>query len=239
LETAERELATGIQGLRSVIAMDKNGNGLKARWENLERSLPAWESTLADIRKALQQPTAVSMGAGGGPSGAATKDEDKEKRAGMEQKFFSMENPNVPWEKVAGLEAAKEALIDAIITPIRFPELFEGERKPVRGVLMYGPPGTGKSHLAKAVATQMISAMNEANPGGAATKGTFISVQASDIMSKWQGEAVKNIKSMFSIAKENKPAVVRPSPPPPPTHTHWGCPLTPPPTHSPDFHRRV
>uniref|UniRef100_A0A914V7I0 MIT domain-containing protein n=1 Tax=Plectus sambesii TaxID=2011161 RepID=A0A914V7I0_9BILA len=35
-----------------------------------------------------------------------------------------MEKPNVKWEDVAGLEGAKEALKEAVILPIKFPQLF-------------------------------------------------------------------------------------------------------------------
>ena len=66
--------------------------------------------------------------------------------------------PRVRWEEVAGLEKAKAALQEAAVLPIRFPELFTGERKPWRGILLYGPPGTGKSRLAQAVATEVDAA---------------------------------------------------------------------------------
>lgn len=59
------------------------------------------------------------------------------------------EKPNVKWDDVAGLEGAKEALKEAVILPVKFPQFFTGKRKPWSGILMYGPPGTGKSYLAK------------------------------------------------------------------------------------------
>jgi len=104
------------------------------------------------------------------------------------------EKPNVKWNDVAGLAAAKEALKEAVILPIKFPHLFTGQRTPWRGILMYGPPGTGKSYLAKAVAT-------EAN-------STFFSVSSSAIVSKWQGESEKLVRSLFDLARENKPSII-------------------------------
>lgn len=62
---------------------------------------------------------------------------------------MTVEKPNVKWDDVAGLEGAKEALKEAVILPVKFPQFFTGKRKPWSGILMYGPPGTGKSYLAK------------------------------------------------------------------------------------------
>ena len=104
------------------------------------------------------------------------------------------EKPNVKWDDVAGLEGAKEALKEAVILPLKFPQLFTGKRTPWRGILLYGPPGTGKSYLAKAVAT-------EAN-------STFFSVSASDLVSKWQGESEKLVRSLFEMARQNKPSII-------------------------------
>ena len=51
------------------------------------------------------------------------------------------ESPNVSWDDISGLESAKNALKEAVILPIKFPELFTGVRKPWAGILLYGPPG--------------------------------------------------------------------------------------------------
>lgn len=48
---------------------------------------------------------------------------------------------------VIGLEHAVLALKEAVIYPKKFPNLFVGDRAPLKSILLYGPPGTGKTHL--------------------------------------------------------------------------------------------
>ncbi|CAF5224483.1 unnamed protein product, partial [Rotaria magnacalcarata] len=88
----------------------------------------------------------------------------------------------------------KEALKEAVILPVKFPQLFQGKRKPCSSILLYGPPGTGKSYLAKAIATEC--------------KSTFMSVSSSDLLSIWLGEAEKSIESVFELARERQPCIL-------------------------------
>ncbi|KAK2193544.1 hypothetical protein NP493_10g05019 [Ridgeia piscesae] len=106
-----------------------------------------------------------------------------------------METPNIRWDDVAGLHAAKEALKEAVILPIKFPHLFTGKRTPWRGILLFGPPGTGKSYLAKAVATE-------------ANNSTFFSVSSSDLVSKWLGESERLVRNLFELARTHKPSII-------------------------------
>lgn len=129
----------------------------------------------------------AAMGANGTASNGSGKakgddeeqDADSKKLRGALAGAILTDKPNIKWEDVAGLEAAKEALKEAVILPIKFPHLFTGKRQPWKGILLYGPPGTGKSYLAKAVAT-------EAN-------STFFSVSSSDLVSKWMGESERYV----------------------------------------------
>ncbi len=86
------------------------------------------------------------------PGNKPDDESDKFKKA-LQEAIVS-ENPNIKWDDISGLLSAKKALQEAIILPIKFPDLFKGVRKPWSGILLYGPPGTGKTFLAKACATE-------------------------------------------------------------------------------------
>ncbi|WP_101477353.1 AAA family ATPase [Candidatus Nitrosotalea bavarica] len=107
------------------------------------------------------------------------------------------EKPNVSWKEVIGLEDVKTALREAIVYPARKPELFTLGWP--RGILLYGPPGCGKTMLAAATASEIA--------------GYFINVDAASMMSKWLGDAEKNVSKLFHMArdsskKENVPVIM-------------------------------
>ncbi|KAJ6569345.1 AAA-domain-containing protein [Mycena capillaripes] len=128
------------------------------------------------------------------PASSGIDSETKKLRAGLAEAILGAAGSNVTWADIAGLDAAKAALKEAVIIPIKFPNLFTGKRKPWKGILLYGPPGTGKSYLAKAVATE--------------AKSTFFSISSSDLVSKWQGDSEKLVKHLFQMAREMKPAII-------------------------------
>ncbi|KAH8321725.1 hypothetical protein KR074_000266, partial [Drosophila pseudoananassae] len=100
----------------------------------------------------------------------------------------------VAWEDIAGLESAKSTFLEAIIMPLRRPDLFTGVRCPPRGVLLFGPPGTGKTLIAKSIASQ--------------ARAKFFSINPSTLTSKWVGEAEKLVKTLFAVAAAHQPAII-------------------------------
>ncbi|MFX1285334.1 MAG: AAA family ATPase [Promethearchaeota archaeon] len=126
-------------------------------------------------------------------STAAPSIEDDE-ISGAISSVIVREKPNVKWEDVAGMEAAKRALREAVILPMSRPDLFKGARKPWKGILMFGPPGCGKTYLCKAVASEVDS--------------TFFSVSAANLISKWLGESEKLVKELYDRAIEESPSII-------------------------------
>ena len=95
------------------------------------------------------------------------------------------EKPHVKWEEVIGLDDAKRAIRESIVYPTKRSDLF-----PLgwpRGILLFGPPGCGKTLLAAAAAAEI--------------DGYFLNVDAASMMSKWLGEAEKNVSKLFMLAR--------------------------------------
>ena len=113
--------------------------------------------------------------------------------SGMREVYI--ENPDVQWADVGGLDDTKQELQEAIEWPMKYPTLYEklGHKMP-HGILLHGASGTGKTMLAKAVATE-----SEAN---------FVSVRGPELLSKWVGESERGIREIFKRARQSSPCVV-------------------------------
>ncbi len=63
-------------------------------------------------------------GGGGGGGGDKGGDEDDDKFKNSLSEAIVSTKPNVKWEDIAGLANAKAMLKDAVILPIKFPQIF-------------------------------------------------------------------------------------------------------------------
>ena len=103
--------------------------------------------------------------------------------------------PPLKFEDVVGLEDIKETIKRAIVYPFRYRDIYRAfRRKSGGGILLYGAPGTGKTMIGKAIAGEI--------------DAEFISVNCSDVYSKWLGESQQNIKNIFDRARSAKRAVI-------------------------------
>ncbi|MDG2450483.1 MAG: ATP-dependent zinc metalloprotease FtsH [Saprospiraceae bacterium] len=108
--------------------------------------------------------------------------------------FDSNAKVNITFNDVAGLDEAKEEImeiVDFLKTPKKYTSL--GGKIP-KGVLLVGPPGTGKTLLAKAVA-------GEANV-------PFFSISGSDFVEMFVGVGASRVRDLFRQAREKAPCIV-------------------------------
>jgi cell division protease FtsH len=109
-------------------------------------------------------------------------------------KITSKEHTNVTFEDVAGIEEAKDEVME-IVEFLKNPKKFQrlGGRIP-RGVLLVGEPGTGKTLLAKAIA-------GEADV-------PFFSISGSDFVEMFVGVGASRVRDLFKQAKDNSPCII-------------------------------
>jgi len=100
----------------------------------------------------------------------------------------------VTFKDVAGLDEAKEEVIE-IVNFLKKPDKYTrlGGKIP-KGVLLIGPPGTGKTLLARAVAGE--------------AKVPFFSLSGSDFVEMFVGVGASRVRDLFAQAKAKAPCIV-------------------------------
>lgn len=130
----------------------------------------------------------MNGGAGGG--GGAIFNIGKSKA----QLFDKESQINITFNDVAGLEEAKQEvmeIVDFLKNPKKYTDL--GGKIP-KGALLVGPPGTGKTLLAKAVAGE--------------AQVPFFSLSGSDFVEMFVGVGASRVRDLFKQAKEKAPCII-------------------------------
>ncbi|HVR30956.1 MAG TPA: ATP-dependent zinc metalloprotease FtsH [Thermoanaerobaculia bacterium] len=109
-------------------------------------------------------------------------------------KLLSSSGKKVTFKDVAGVEEAKDELLE-IVEFLKDPQKFQklGGKIP-KGVLLMGPPGTGKTLLARAIA-------GEANV-------PFFSISGSDFVEMFVGVGASRVRDLFEQGKKNAPCII-------------------------------
>ncbi|MFM7596062.1 MAG: ATP-dependent zinc metalloprotease FtsH [Flavobacteriales bacterium] len=110
------------------------------------------------------------------------------------QLYDKGKSTNVTFKDVAGLQGAKEEIVE-IVEFLKNPKKYTdiGAKIP-KGALLVGPPGTGKTLLAKAVAGE--------------AKVPFFSLSGSDFVEMFVGVGASRVRDLFRQAKEKSPSII-------------------------------
>lgn len=164
----------------------ERANSYQNRIKALQMSNPLYDS---DINKVGH----IDQKAANSPNSILNNMQSTKKKSDMNggcslyfEELLMTDKPKVSWNEVIGLEDAKRAMRESIVYPTIRPDLL-----PLgwaRGILLFGPPGCGKTLLAAAAAAEI--------------EGYFINVDAASMMSKWLGEAEKNVSKLFTMARK-------------------------------------
>ena len=109
-------------------------------------------------------------------------------------KIYVQEDIDVNFEDVAGVDEAKQELMEVVeflIQPGKFTEI--GGQIP-KGILLVGPPGTGKTMLAKAVAGE--------------SGVPFFSMSGSEFVEMFVGLGAARVRDLFEQAKKKAPCII-------------------------------
>ncbi len=109
-------------------------------------------------------------------------------------KVFVEKETKVTFADVAGVDEAKEELVE-VINFLKDPQGYSrlGGRAP-KGILLVGPPGTGKTLLARAVAGE--------------ASVPFFSISGSEFVEMFVGVGAARVRDLFEQARQIAPAII-------------------------------
>jgi AFG3 family protein len=127
-------------------------------------------------------------GGGGGPGGIFGMGRSRAKKFNME------EGVKVKFSDVAGMDEAKQEIME-FVSFLKEPAIYQklGAKIP-RGAVLSGPPGTGKTLLAKATAGE--------------SGVPFFSVSGSEFVEMFVGVGPSRVRDLFANARKNTPCII-------------------------------
>lgn len=192
---AHRKLTEALQYARKLIQSDPSQSDYySVRAEKIEKVLAAMQQSMNKPGGHTYTPPVGGGSTGGytpggyGPVGGGSSnpliDEDE---SGF-YTFYSADSLNTGFDGVVGLDEAKEAVIEYVINPIKYPEAYNYDFMSNKCILLEGPPGTGKTTFAKAVAKEI--------------NQPFALVNTAALVNALVGETAKNIDKVFNALRE-------------------------------------
>lgn len=153
-------------------------------------------TAIADYEKALELNPELTEAKTHLESAKAKKDQEgKGGGEGGTADIKMLTKPTMTFNDVAGMTKMKEEIREAVVYPMRNPDLARKYGKlGGGGILMYGPPGCGKTFIVKAAA-------GECQAG-------FINAKLSDLLDMYVGNTEKNIHKVFELARKNSPCIL-------------------------------
>ena len=110
-------------------------------------------------------------------------------------------DPSIDFDSVGGMQHHVAKLKEMIILPLMYPDAFDRFGiTPPRGVIFHGPPGTGKTLMARALAN--CCSVQSGRPVA------FFMRKGADCLSKWVGEAERQLRLLFEQAKRHQPSII-------------------------------
>ncbi|KAH8812160.1 vacuolar protein sorting-associated protein-like protein VPS4 [Xylogone sp. PMI_703] len=130
-----------------------------------------------------------------GKPGSSNNESKKQQEHGEFAGDVSLEVPEVKWEEVVGLDAAKQVLREEVVFPVKFSNMLKGKHLPWQGILLFGPPGCGKSHLLKAAAME--------------AHASIVNVRSSCLArERSPTDSQRLVEHIFAMAEENSPSII-------------------------------
>ena len=163
------------------------------RWRELRGK---WQG-IADQAKEKCKSANAGKKKGTVPANGPDKPEKPANKGGekVDPKGTTQADKVLKLDDVKGLEAAKQVVMDALVNPVKHPDIYKTLKiKSGKGLLLYGPPGTGKTMFARAIAGEMGL--------------PFIYKKISELKDKYVGESEKSVTRLFDEAYSHRQSVV-------------------------------